>query len=755
MNSLLEQIATLITTPPGNLSYHLVVTFAIGGALLALALHRPGSTQSRRAMMGLGGLFTLRLAVFLAAIFAWGGAVDGHTLAPVLDRAVNALSILLIAWLWAFPDAQRNVDFSFLLVGSLVLALTVLSLGLWSEHNADVFFNAFWMDGVWAGISLALAVGGAVLVALRKPEEQASGILLLGVLALGHGIHLLAPNGESDFAAAVRLSQMAAYPLLFAYVEQHLRRGGVRIFPDQAIVERPIHQERRRYTASPKTLDAFLALLAEAQGNALCRHLTQAIARLMVADICLLITPPASDGSLIVPCGFDLIREVVLEGFSLERNQVPLIATALERKRALRLPASSTADDLINLGQLLGLGHTGHLLLLPIPGPQDEVLASVLLLSPYARRSWTTTDQEFLEPLLRRIGQVIVWKRTLLRQQERLQALEEQSRPQETPSQSPPADLEDIYERVYALERENRELYENLARAEEEAGQEIERLQGELRMALEEVAHLQDTLNQMQAQLESAAGEAESSGGLSGEQRELLSALAQEIRQPMSSLVGYTDLLLNESAGILGALQRKFLERIKASIARMEALLDDLIRLSTGIPDGSTLKYTPVNMAEVIDQAIAQAQELLREKRIVLKVDLPEEMPQLIADRDALQQILFHLLNNASLVTPENGEIEIKLQQVTKDNTEHVLLQVTDSGGGIPQEDIPRVFSRLYRADNPLIPGVGDTGVGLSIAKTLTEAQHGRIWVENSSGKGATFSVLLPLNTLESEEAGI
>ena len=75
------------------------------------------------------------------------------------------------------------------------------------------------------------------------------------------------------------------------------------------------------------------------------------------------------------------------------------------------------------------------------------------------------------------------------------------------------------------------------------------------------------------------------------------------------------------------------------------------------------------------------------------------------------------------------------------------MIQVTDSGGGISAEDLPRVFTRLYRADSVLIQGIGDTGVGLSITKTLTEAQHGRIWVESDPGKGSTFSVLLPITS--------
>ncbi len=106
---------------------------------------------------------------------------------------------------------------------------------------------------------------------------------------------------------------------------------------------------------------------------------------------------------------------------------------------------------------------------------------------------------------------------------------------------------------------------------------------------------------------------------------------------------------------------------------------------------------------------------------------------------------MIHLLQNAGAATPLEGTIRLKVQTTSEDGQDYVMIQVTDSGGGIPAEDLPRVFTRLYRADNVLIQGVGDTGVGLSIAKTLTEAQHGRIWVETHPGVGSTFSVLLPI----------
>jgi signal transduction histidine kinase len=135
----------------------------------------------------------------------------------------------------------------------------------------------------------------------------------------------------------------------------------------------------------------------------------------------------------------------------------------------------------------------------------------------------------------------------------------------------------------------------------------------------------------------------------------------------------------------------------------------------------------------------------IREKNISLHLDLPKNMGPIYADREALQQILIHLLQNAGAASPLEGTVYLRVQKKTEDGKEYVLIQVKDTGGGIPTEDLGRVFTRLYRADNVLIQGVGDTGVGLSIAKTLTEAQKGRIWVDSEMGVGSTFSVLLPI----------
>ena len=226
----------------------------------------------------------------------------------------------------------------------------------------------------------------------------------------------------------------------------------------------------------------------------------------------------------------------------------------------------------------------------------------------------------------------------------------------------------------------------------------------------------------------------------------MIASISQELRQPLSSIVGYTDLLLGESVGILGALQRKFVERIKASTERINSLTDDMIQITTLEAELNDLKPEPVDLNVVIDNAMSYTSTQVREKNISMHLELPKKLAPILADREALQQIFIHLLQNAGAATPFEGTVRLKVQTRTEEGKEFILIQVTDTGGGISANDLPRVFTRLYRADNVLIQGVGDTGVGLSITKTLTEAHRGRIWVESEQGIGSTFSVLLPIS---------
>jgi signal transduction histidine kinase len=226
-------------------------------------------------------------------------------------------------------------------------------------------------------------------------------------------------------------------------------------------------------------------------------------------------------------------------------------------------------------------------------------------------------------------------------------------------------------------------------------------------------------------------------------QSAMLLSLIQDMRQPLSSMVGYTDLLLGESVGIIGALQRNFLERVKASGERMTHTLDDLIRLSAIDSGTLMLEEQDFEIVDVIEDAFTGVGTQFREKSISLRMDIAEELPPIAADRDAITQIISRLLTNACSASEPNSEVVLMAHV---QGASAMLVSVRDTGGGIPEKDMPRVFARSYRADRPLIQGLGETGVGLSIAKALAEAQGGRIWVDSQIGSGSTFSVLLPTN---------
>jgi signal transduction histidine kinase len=413
------------------------------------------------------------------------------------------------------------------------------------------------------------------------------------------------------------------------------------------------------------------------------------------------------------------------------------------------------------------LGNPGNLISVPMLTKEKESIGGIMLLSPYSNRLWSAEDQAFLANIAASLVSIVQRGQqvTALQQKEQAakQSLEETlaklsqaktqneqlSRQLEEALKSPlPASVDlsaaqsEAQARIGELEKEIESL--SLSAAKKSRGSsEINQLEKELRLTLEDTARLQNQL--AEANMKILELEKRGKTERTNEQAEVVASISQELRQPMSSIVGYTDLLLGESVGILGALQRKFVERIKASTERIGSLIDDLIQMTTLESGLADLKSEPVDLNVIIDNAMSYTSSQVREKNISMRLDLPKAMSSIHADREALQQILIHLLQNAGAATPVEGNVTLKVQTRKEEGQDYVLIQVTDSGGGIPAEDMPRVFTRLYRADNVLIQGVGDTGVGLSIAKTLTEAQHGRIWVETKPGATSTFSVLLPI----------
>ena len=770
MNAFTSLILTQLTVPPGDLIYYIILAFAVASALQSAFNHWRVSEfpQAKRAFAGLSVLLGAQILMFVLSGLGWQQIIEPRTILPPMDRAFIMFGIIWITWLYAFPEPNRGADASATLLSLLVLVILGVSLLTWQAQIVDpqfasLSYNQTIDDWFWQVGSLFLALVGIAILFIRKPDGMWYGVALLFLGFLGHVGHLFFQI-EGNYSGIVRLAYMAAYPILLTLPQRFA-------IPNQMTspVQRPItsqqdtsNPERRRYSTDPKTFHAMLALAAESNPTKVSQAVTRAIAQTMLSALCFMIYLTDNNNQMVIAGGYDLIREDSLEGGSLNKGSIPMLANSLQRGRPLRMPASSTSADIKGLGDILGLTNPGHLLSVPILTPEKEALGGILLLSPYSDRTWTAEDQAFLSNIATSLVPIIKRGQNL----NKLESQADQARTQTIQLERQVQELNQQLEAARAeIQKSGSVEVSSLRIAQEESIQIIEQLQlenaglrsgknlqpsasssqveKELKTTLQELAHLQNQL--ADANIKAHEMEKGRAATKSTEQAEVIASISQELRQPLSSIVGYTDLLLGESVGILGALQRKFVDRIKVSTERIRSLTDDMIQITTLENELNDLKPESVDLNSIIDNAMSYTSTQVREKNISIHLDLPKKLAPIQADREALQQIFIHLLQNAGAATPFEGTVRLKVQTRSENNLEYILIQVSDSGGGIASTDLPRVFTRLYRADNVLIQGVGDTGVGLSIAKTLTEAQHGRIWVESEQGVGATFSVLLPI----------
>ena len=780
MGEFFQQIIGILTAPPGNLVYHLVILFSVAGALQAALNHwnSTGFPQGKRMVIGLGLLLVARLALMVSAGIGWQGLLNEHLVLPPLDRAVTLFSLVIIIWLWAFPEPVRMADAAAILLSLLVITLFALDLVWWAGQGANIPYNGSWADFMGENLAILLLVIGGTLLLVRRPNGWGLGLAMLIPAFAGHLAYQLLPAASGDYAGIVRLAQLASYPWLFALPQRFPLTSSTTAQPASSS-----ETGSSQTGTDPRLLQDYLELGTQTNPEDICQAITKAVAHTLMAEITLLISPPTSNGEMIIQCVYDLIREEHREGGTLPGRMAPVLGTAIRSAQPLRLPASTTSSDLSALARALNLDSAGHLLEAPIVSDEGNPMFGLIILSPHSNRGWSNEEHDRLVDIARALAHLLQRTQVLADLQEQLeqtrqilqtaqteteQAWQEnetllaqlgkahpgkEEEPQAASMAALIAAQEEAQDTILRLQAEIKQLKlessqpANLAPAEEQASllMDTQHLEGELRLALEEIARLKSALSESDQKLLFLSSQVSGVEQKEG-QNETVVSIAQELRQPMSSIIGYTDFLLGESIGILGALQRKYMERVKVAAERMSRLVDDLNQATDLEANNLQLTSKIIELNSIIDEAIAQTRDQLRQKDIALRVDLPEQLPRLKADRDAIQQVLVTLLENAGSVTPDSAEISLQAHIESADpDRQYILLQIADQGGGIAAEDLPRVFSRLYRSEIAHIEGTGYSGISLSTVKTLVEALGGRIWVDSKPGVGSAFSILLPV----------
>lgn len=222
--------------------------------------------------------------------------------------------------------------------------------------------------------------------------------------------------------------------------------------------------------------------------------------------------------------------------------------------------------------------------------------------------------------------------------------------------------------------------------------------------------------------------------------KEFVANVSHELRTPLTSIKSYTETLMDgamedsETAG-------KFLRVINSEADRMTRLVKDLLQLSRLDNQKMKWKMQEIPFVILVKSVVEKMQMEAKNKNQQLESHVIDDIPEIRADHDRMEQVLINLLSNAVKYTPEGGKINVFIGRTQQE----AYVKVVDNGIGIPAEDLPRIFERFYRVDKARSREMGGTGLGLSIAREIVEAHGGTISVSSEYGKGTEVMVKLPI----------
>lgn len=265
---------------------------------------------------------------------------------------------------------------------------------------------------------------------------------------------------------------------------------------------------------------------------------------------------------------------------------------------------------------------------------------------------------------------------------------------------------------------ENARLFEQVYRSSQILESKIQDRTRQLASLLEEVKHISRTKS------------------------EFISAVSHELRTPLTSIKGYAAILITGKLGNIPDPVKERLEKINTHSDNLVKLINNLLDIARIESGRVEMKMEECDIAPLIENVRDLLTPQMREKNIQWQTEVDKNVPHLVLDKHQIERVFINLVGNAIKFTPEKGTICIRVHR----DTEMATMEVSDSGIGIPKEDLNKLFDEFYRVDNEINQNVKGTGLGLSLVKKIVEAHKGRIWVASELNKGTTFYFTLPLS---------
>ena len=223
--------------------------------------------------------------------------------------------------------------------------------------------------------------------------------------------------------------------------------------------------------------------------------------------------------------------------------------------------------------------------------------------------------------------------------------------------------------------------------------------------------------------------------------KEFVANVSHELKTPITTIKSYTETLMDYK-DMDPELSYKFLTVIDNECDRMTRIVRDLLQLSNLDYNKTEWKKVECQVKDFIEDIILKLEFSIKEKNHRLTLNIEDDLPNIVIDKDGIEQVILNVISNAIKYTPEGGHIEVAVSK--KDD--RMVVRVKDNGIGIPEEDVDRIFERFYRVDKGRSRELGGTGLGLSIAKEIVEANGGQIKLSSKFGVGTEVDIVLPIS---------
>ena len=252
----------------------------------------------------------------------------------------------------------------------------------------------------------------------------------------------------------------------------------------------------------------------------------------------------------------------------------------------------------------------------------------------------------------------------------------------------------------------------------------------------DELRELAESFNAMAAQLEQKIA---TQREVEQTRRLLVATVSHDLRTPLASMRAIVE-SINDGVVSDPAEVRRYMQTLQHETEYLSRLIDDLFELSQMDSGLLKLNFEKASLQDLISDTLQSLSAQAQGRHVRLTGQVPDSVPPVVIDPQRLQRVLYNLVQNALRHTPADGTVAI----LAEDAGEEVRVAIADTGEGIPPEELPRLFDRFHRTDKSRSRAHGGAGLGLTIAKGIVEAHGGRIWVESTPGRGATFTFALP-----------